>query len=93
LGRACDVTVGNQIGSRPTPSQLDYGWQLTNWLKTNAKPLGVQYLIWQEHIWNIDRDSESCRPYNGGGMYDPSDVTGGHYDHIHITVKEKSTSR
>lgn len=28
------------------------------------------------------------RPYNGGGMHDPADVTGGHYDHLHITVKD-----
>ena len=25
-----------------------------------------------------------------GGMHDPNDVTGGHYDHVHITVKEGS---
>ena len=47
-----------------------------------------QYLIWQGTIWNIDRDAEGWRPYNGGGMHDPSDITGGHYDHLHITVKE-----
>ena len=26
------------------------------------------------------------RPYDGGGMHDPSSVTGGHYDHLHFTV-------
>lgn len=87
LGRACDVTVGNRIGTRPTSPQLAYGWELTNWLKTNAATLGIEYLIWQGKIWSLSRDAEGWRPYNGGGMHDPADVTGGHYDHIHITVK------
>ena len=63
------------------------GWEVTNWVKDHAKTLGVQYLIWQGTIWNIDRDAEGWRPYNGGGMHDPTDITGGHYDHLHITVK------
>lgn len=88
LGRACDVTFGNAIGQRPTPQQLDDGWEVTNWMKDNAETLGVQYLIWQGKIWNIDRDDEGWRDYNGGGMHDPSDVTGGHYDHLHVTMKE-----
>ena len=25
--------------------------------------------------------------YDGGGMHDPTSITGGHYDHLHITVK------
>ncbi len=88
LGRACDITFGNPIGTRPTPSQLEAGWEVTNWVKDHAETLGVHYLIWQGTIWNIDRDAEGWRPYNGGGMHDPTDITGGHYDHLHITVKE-----
>jgi hypothetical protein len=87
LGRACDVAFGNPIGTRPTPAQLEAGWQATNWLKANADTLGVEYLIWQGKIWSLGRDSEGWRPYNGGGMHDPTDVTGGHYDHLHITAK------
>lgn len=92
LGRACDITFGNPIGTRPTPAQLKAGWEVTNWVKDHAKTLGVQYLIWQGTIWNIDRDAEGWRPYNGGGMHDPTDITGGHYDHLHITVKEGALS-
>ena len=44
----------------------------------------------QGQIWSLARDAEGWRPYNGGGMHDPNDVTGGHYDHVHITVKEGS---
>ena len=28
------------------------------------------------------------RPYTGGGIYDPTDATGGHYDHIHLSVTD-----
>ena len=49
--------------------------------------LGVEYLIWQGQIWSPARDTEGWRPYNGGGMHDPASITGGHYDHLHVTVK------
>ncbi|MGE9809676.1 peptidoglycan DD-metalloendopeptidase family protein [Janibacter sp. G1551] len=88
LGRACDITFGNAIGTRPTPSQLEAGWAETNWMKDNAETLGVSYLIWQGKIWSLSWDSEGWRDYNGGGMHDPADVTGGHYDHLHVTVDE-----
>ena len=85
LGRACDVAFGNQIGQYPTPTQLDLGWEVTDWLIEHADTLGVEYLIWQGEIWV---NGSGWRDYNGGGMHDPGDVTGGHYDHLHITVIE-----
>lgn len=87
LGRACDITFGNQIGQRPNPAQLEAGWRVTNWMKDNADVLGVQYLIWQGQIWSLARDADGWRPYNGGGMHDPASITGAHYDHLHVTVK------
>ena len=88
LGRACDVTFGNRIGQAATGASLENGWAVTNWLKTHAETLGVEYLIWQGQIWSHAQDAEGWRPYNGGGMHDPADTTGGHFDHLHITVKE-----
>jgi len=88
LGRACDVTVGNQIGHYPTSEQVAYGWQVTEWLQANAEPLGISYLIWQGTIWSPAQADEGWRHYTGGGMHDPGDVTGGHFDHIHISVKD-----
>lgn len=87
LGRACDLTFGNAIGQHPTPGQLEAGWAVTNWMKDHAEVLGVEYLIWQGRIWSAARDAEGWRDYNGGGMHDPDDVTGGHYDHLHVTVR------
>ena len=87
LGRACDLTFGNAIGQHPTPAQLEAGWDITNWMKDHAETLGVEYLIWQGKIWSLARDGEGWRDYSGGGMHDPGDVTGGHYDHLHVTVR------
>lgn len=86
LGRACEVTFGNQIGQYPTPEQLDTGWAATEWLMEHAPTLGIEYLIWQGRIWSPARADEGWRDYTGGGMHDPTDVTGGHWDHLHITV-------
>lgn len=88
LGRACDGTFGNSIGTAATGNALDLGWRVTNWLKANAQSLGVGYLIWQGRIWSVARSSEGWRPYDGGGMHDPHNVTGGHFDHLHFTVAE-----
>ena len=87
LGRACDGTFGNAIGTAATGHALDYGWKVTNWLKDNAETLGVEYLIWQGRIWSVARASEGWRRYDGGGMHDPNSVTGGHYDHCHWTAR------
>lgn len=87
LGRACDLTFGNAIGQHPTPAQLEAGWDVTNWMKDHTETLGVEYLIWQGKIWSLARDAEGWRDYTGGGMHDPGDVTGGHYDHLHVTVR------
>lgn len=88
LGRACDVTFGNPIGSFPTEAQRQVGWEITYWVQDNADALGIDYLIWDGSIWVTSRSDEGWRDYDGGGMHDPDDPTGGHYDHLHISVTE-----
>jgi hypothetical protein len=47
-------------------------------------------VIWQGRIWyrgGSDAGDEWGRPYNGGGVYDPTDATGGHFDHVHVSVR------
>lgn len=85
-GRACDGTFGNSIGQAAKGHALEYGWEVTNWLKANATKLGVEYLIWQGKIWSVARSGEGWRPYDGGGMHDPAAITGGHFDHVHLNV-------
>lgn len=84
-GKACDYTVG-RIGAFPAHPLVDGGWSLAKWLRANAGPLRVHYVIFQGRIWSREHDAEAWRPYNGGGVYDPRDVTGGHFDHVHVST-------
>ncbi|WP_353050456.1 hypothetical protein [Cellulosimicrobium sp. Marseille-Q4280] len=87
LGRACDVTYGNALGEAATGDALEQGWAMTAWLQTHAEVLGVDYVIWQGGIWSSRWWGAEWRPYDGGGMHDPAAVTGGHFDHLHVTVR------
>lgn len=84
-GKACDAPPG-AYGVLPTAEQKARGDALAASLIVSAAQTGVHYLIWYGQIWNADRASEGWRPYNGAGVYDPANVTGGHYDHVHISV-------
>ncbi|WP_156067406.1 hypothetical protein [Pseudonocardia halophobica] len=88
-GRACDI-FPTTAGTFPVGDQLAHGWQIANWLRTNAASLHVHYLIWQGRYWDITTADENGWgvPYNGGGIYNVSDPTGGHYDHIHLSVAD-----
>lgn len=86
-GRACDL-FPTRAGRFPAGEELRNGWQVANWLRANADPLNVAYIIWQGRIWTPTTPDQNGwgRPYNGGGAYDPTDATGGHYDHIHLSI-------
>jgi Lysozyme like domain len=84
-GRACDYTIG-RIGTYPGPADVARGWALATWLCANAIALHVDYVIWQGRIWSRAHNSEGWRIYTGGGVYSPTGVTNGHYDHVHVSV-------
>jgi hypothetical protein len=82
-GRACDVVFG-EIGRFPTAVERQAGWDMASWLVAHAEALAIDYLIWDGQIW---QPASGWSAYDGGGVYDPSSPTGGHYDHTHISVK------
>lgn len=84
-GRACDYTMG-RIGIYPGPSDVSRGWALASWLRANAVPLRVNYVIWQGRIWSRAHDGEGWRLYTGGGHYSAAGPTNGHYDHVHVST-------
>lgn len=86
-GRACDI-FPTRAGTFPTGAELRNGWTVVTWLRANADSLGVNYLIWQGRYWDRrsgDTSGEWGQPYTGGGIYDPADATGGHFDHVHVS--------
>jgi hypothetical protein len=81
-GLACDIMVG--ADSRKSPSARAQGDRIANWAIQTAGQTGLHYVIWYGRIWSARRGT--WIPYNGGGVYDPSDASGGHYDHVHVSL-------
>ncbi len=97
LGKACDAPPGS-YGTLPTAAQKAAGDALAASLQASAARTGVHYLIWYGRIWNADRAHEGWRPYRGAGVYNTTPttsdgITGGHYDHVHISVYCKAEPR
>lgn len=84
--KACDVVFGS-LGKFPSGTDKTNGDQLAGWLVANAQTWGVPYVIWQGRIWSSSHADEGWCPYTGGGIYDPSDPTGGHHDHVHLSLE------
>jgi hypothetical protein len=88
-GRACDL-FATRAGRFAGGAELADGWRVARWLRDNAGPLRVKYVIWQGRYWAPDvADQDGWgRRYSGGGVYDVSTATGGHYDHVHVSFRE-----
>jgi hypothetical protein len=69
-GHALDIMVSGSMGQ-----------EIADWLKANRQAMGVSQLIWQQHIWTVQRGSEGWR-----AMEDRGSTTANHYDHVHVTV-------
>lgn len=76
-GRALDLMIPNYKSA----SGKAFGKKVALWAKANATSLGIEYVIWDQHIWNIKRDREGWRYMANRG----SD-SANHKNHIHITV-------
>ncbi|MEU0470493.1 hypothetical protein ABZ215_41405 [Amycolatopsis sp. NPDC006131] len=88
-GRACDV-FPDRAGIFPRGEPLTAGWRMAAWLRANAEALLVKYVIWQGRYWDPTTGDQGGwgERYTGGGVYNTSDPTGGHYDHIHVSFTE-----
>jgi hypothetical protein len=81
-GKACDVFVGGD--SRRSAPMRAKGDSIAKWTLQTAAKTGVRYVIWYGKIWSAR--TGKWKPYNGGGVYDPTDATGGHFDHVHVSL-------
>lgn len=77
--RAVDVMIpdwesaaGNTLGA-----------QIAAWIKEHQRELGVQYVIWDGKIWNVERDSDGWRVYFDANNPDPNRS---HRNHVHVSV-------
>jgi hypothetical protein len=77
-GRACDF-MESTGGRMPSAGARRHGEQVARYAVANARRLGISFVIWRQHIWNV----------RGGGwrpMADRGGLTQNHYDHVHISV-------
>ena len=76
-GRALDLMIPGYTSA----GGKALGGEVAAWARTNAGALGIQYVIWNQRIWNVQRDKEGWRP-----MADRGGDSANHKDHVHITV-------
>ena len=69
-GRAIDIMVSGETG-----------WAIANFLRANYSALGIEYIIYAQNIWSVERGGEGWR-----GMSDRGSTTANHYDHVHVTT-------
>jgi hypothetical protein len=70
-GRALDAMVSN----------TGTGWAIANYVRANAKRLGVSQVLFDRRIWTVQRGSEGWRSFADRGS-----PTANHEDHVHVTV-------
>ncbi|QBX56633.1 hypothetical protein EXE58_14945 [Nocardioides seonyuensis] len=69
-GRAIDIMVSGATG-----------WAIADFLRANYGSFGIEYIIYSQKIWSVERGGEGWR-----GMSDRGSTTANHYDHVHVTV-------
>jgi uncharacterized protein YraI len=76
-GRALDLMIP---GYRSASGRA-LGGEVAAWARANARTLGIHYVIWDQKIWNIQRDREGWRR-----MADRGGDSANHKNHVHISV-------
>ena len=69
-GIAIDIMVSGSLG-----------WEVAEFVRAHYAELGVNYIIYSQKIWSVDRAGEGWRY-----MSDRGSVTANHYDHVHVTT-------
>jgi murein DD-endopeptidase MepM/ murein hydrolase activator NlpD len=80
-GRAVDIMISSAYRDFNSPDAVAYGTKVAEWVKAHHAELGVQYIIYRQHIWNVQRASEGWRL-----MPDRGSPTANHMDHVHVTT-------
>ncbi|MBK7822876.1 MAG: SH3 domain-containing protein [Tessaracoccus sp.] len=74
-GRAVDVMIPGY------KSNQDLGWEIAKYYRVNAKKFNINYIIFGQKIWSVQRNGEGWR-----SMSDRGGDTANHYDHVHINT-------
>jgi SH3-like domain-containing protein len=77
-GRAVDLMIPNYKSA----SGKKLGGDVAAWARTNARSLGINYVIWNQRIWSVARSKEGWR-----AMASRGGDSANHKDHVHISVR------
>jgi hypothetical protein len=77
-GLALDIMVSSAYPPL-SPQGISLGNGIRDFLLRNAKTLGVDHVIWRQHIYYPDGTSEA--------MEDRGGLTANHFDHVHVATK------
>jgi hypothetical protein len=80
-GRACDIMFNPH-----DPESVAAGSAIANWLVANQAQFGIHYLIWQGQYWSASNPRWVTYTSTAYGCPNPANLTGCHYDHVHISV-------
>jgi len=69
-GRAIDIMISGSTG-----------WAIAEFLRANYAALGIEYIIYSQQMWSVERAGEGWR-----GMSDRGSTTANHYDHVHVST-------
>lgn len=76
-GRALDLMLPDYKSA----SGKKLGYEVSRYLQAESLPLGVNYVIYDQHIWNVLRGQDGWR-YMASRGSDSAD----HKNHVHVTV-------
>lgn len=78
-GRGLDIMIPNYT----TASGKALGESIATWAVRNQSVFGIQYVIWNQRIWNVSRADEGWRP-----MSDRGNDSANHLNHVHVSLQE-----
>lgn len=74
-GRAVDIMIPNWKNNKAL------GWEMANYYRAHASDFGINYIIFDQQIWSVARNSQGWRK-----MGDRGSNTANHKDHVHVNT-------
>ncbi len=81
-GRATDIMMPE--GCEQSPTKLAMGTAIAEFFMKNHEKFHVQYIIWQQRIWNAETEAPKAA-VDWRGMSDRGSCTANHQDHVHVS--------
>ena len=75
-GRAVDIMIPDY------KNNAALGQAIAEYMRANASAFGITYVIWDQHIWSVQRGKEGWRRMSNRGSDNAN-----HKNHVHVSVR------